>query len=417
MLYYNNSLALVGSVWAKFIIIKVKKQVDKINPIKSTMFDKKIIIWFLVFIFNIKLPGLAMAKISNDPQSEQWGYEDTGVYRAWDVTTGSRKVVVAVIDNGFDRFHPDLRRNVWKNVDEIPNNRKDDDKNGYIDDVWGWNFVPEDINNNGKIDHSEKKGNNNPTPDVINLSDADIERGVFHHGTVVAGIIGARGNNKQDGAGLNWRVRLMNIKILGNSGSGAVAPLAQAIRYAVNNGADVINVSMVGDESADLKTAINYAYRKGVVIVAAAGNNFSDLNLGPGYPICIDATSSKMLVLGVSAIGKDHRLARFSNVGSDCIDITAPGVGINSTARYSPPDGLLETYRRDWQGTSFAAPFVSGAAALIKSIQPTWRSKEIYQAILKSVHRTPPDDPEAYAELYGWGLLQVDKAVEYAAQL
>lgn len=372
------------------------------------------LIFTLVFFVGTSIPFFAIAKIPNDPKVQQWAYKDIGVYHAWDLTTGSSDVVVAVVDNGFDANHPDLKNNVWKNKNEIANNGKDDDKNGYIDDVSGWNFVPQDLNKNGRIDTSEKLGNNNPVPNVDNLSAKDKEFGYFHHGTLVAGLIGASGNNKKAGSGLNWKVKLMNLKVLENGGVGDFAPLARAIRYAVDNGADIINVSAVGSSSKDLIAAVDYAYEKGVVIVAAAGNNAFSLNEHPLYPACVDKDTKVEKVLGVSAIDESHRLANFSNFGDDCIDITAPGVNIGSSMRYAPEVNLQEMYQSGWSGTSFSAPIVSGAAALIKSIQPDWKAQEIYDALKKTAHKTPPKDELAYANSFGVGLLQVDKAVEYA---
>src|SRR3989339_2066424 len=156
----------------------------------------------LAIIFS---PMVVLAKVPNDPYFSQWSFEDTGVYKAWDYGTGSRDVVVAIIDNGFDTFHPDLIDNVWKNENEISQNGIDDDKNGYIDDYYGWNFL---------------ENNNDPRPNVSNLTEDEKKAGVFNHATIVAGIIGAKGNNGLDGAGINWEVRLMNLKILGNNGTG-----------------------------------------------------------------------------------------------------------------------------------------------------------------------------------------------------
>src|SRR3989338_5107950 len=163
-------------------------------------------------------PVFVYARIPNDPFAKQWGYEETGAYRAWDNAIGSRDVVVAIIDNGFDQLHPDLRENAWKNEDEIAGNLIDDDKNGYVDDVWGWNFVVEDANGDGDIDEEEERGNNDPRPDADGLS-PDAADGTIHHGTMVAGIIGAYGNNKTDGAGVNWRARRMKVKV-GDKGGG-----------------------------------------------------------------------------------------------------------------------------------------------------------------------------------------------------
>ena len=228
-------------------------------------------------------------------------------------------------------------------------------------------------------------------------------------------IIGAAGDTGEGGAGINWRVKLMNIKIVGNSGSGELTRLPEAIRYAVDNGAHVINMSFVGSVDGDVKSAVKYAYDKGVAVIAAAGNDLVSLNSLKRYPVCADAGEAEDWVLGVTAISQAHRIAPFSNTGSDCIDITAPGVQVSSTLRYAPSHGLRDIYGGPWSGTSFAAPFVSGAAALLKSMHPEWRAPEIYEALLKTVHKTPPKDEEEYANLFGAGLIQIHKAVAYAA--
>lgn len=370
---------------------------------------------FIVAIVVFSLPLSVFAKLPNDPQVSQWGFADTHVYEAWDFATGSSDVIVAVVDNGFDSFHPDLAENVWKNIKEIPDNSIDDDRNGYVDDVWGWNFELKDTNNNGTIDPDETIGTNDPRPAITTLSQQEIEEGVIHHGTLVAGIIGSVGNNGQYGAGINWRVKLMNVKVLGNSGGGQITQLGQAIRYAVDNGASIINISLVGDSgNREINEAVQYAYEKGVVVVAAAGNGGTFLDSFPYSPVCADAGEKEQRILGVSAIDEIHRIARFSNIGSSCVDITAPGVNIASSLRYAPREQLLEAYGGGWKGTSFATPFVSGAAALIKSIHPEWKAKEIYAAILSTTHKTPTDNEAEYAHLYGAGLLQIDKAVQFA---
>jgi len=350
----------------------------------------------LAIIFS---PMVVLAKVPNDPYFSQWSFEDTGVYKAWDYGTGSRDVVVAIIDNGFDTFHPDLIDNVWKNENEISQNGIDDDKNGYIDDYYGWNFL---------------ENNNDPRPNVSNLTEDEKKAGVFNHATIVAGIIGAKGNNGLDGAGINWEVRLMNLKILGNNGTGQFPPLVEAIYYAVDNGADVINVSVVGEGSEkELQEAVDYAYKNNVIVVAAAGNNLINLNYSSQYPVCSDEFSDKEKVLGVSAMNEKHHLAVFSNSGSKCIDITAPGVDIKSTVRFSPTNGLTESYSitESWNGTSFSAPFVTGAVALLKSLKPNLSADKIIETLLTTVHHTPSEDEVTYANLFGSGLLQIDKAV------
>ena len=364
------------------------------------------------------MPNLVYAKTPNDPKGKShWSFKDIGAYEAWDITTGSKDVVVAIIDNGFDATHPDLKDNVWKNVDEIEGNNIDDDKNGYIDDVWGWNFVQTDLNGDKKLRGDELLGNNNPVPEVDGLTAKEKEDGFFNHGTLVAGIIGAVGNNKKDMAGLNWNIRLMNVKVLSNSGAGDYTPLVRALDYAIDNGADIINISAVGTDSKDLKNTINRAYEKGIVVVAAAGNNGNSLKTSPLYPACSDAGSKVQKVLGVSAIDEAHRLATFSNYGSNCVDITAPGVNMGSLLRYAPEEGLRTSYSDGWNGTSFSTPLVSGAAALIKAVQPEWKAPQIYEALLKNTHKTPPKDEASYKDMFGAGLLQVDKAVLYAKEM
>ncbi len=371
---------------------------------------KKYIIVLLIFF----VPTITFGKIPDDPHVQQWAYEDIGLYDAWDLATGSHDVIVAVIDNGFDTFHPDFSDNIWINEDEIRDNGIDDDNNGYIDDVWGWNFIPTDTNNDGTLSEQELKGNNDPRPNVDNLSDALRKNNIVHHGTSVAGIIGARGGNGLDGAGVNWNVRLMNLKIIENAGVGSTLYLGPAIRYAVDNGADVINISLVGPRTRSaIIDAINYAYEHDVMIVSAAGNEMVNLNLSPRYPICSDIGQEEK-VLGVSAIDQKHTSAIFSNVGSNCVNITAPGVDLSSTARFSPTNGLTKRFINGLSGTSVATPLVSGAAALIKSIQPTWGPSEIYSAILSTVHKTPPKDEILYTNYFGSGLIQIDKAVAYA---
>lgn len=355
---------------------------------------------FLLLLCLLFLPIVVEAKKSNDPLAYQWAYNHIGAYEAWDQATGSRNVVVAVLDNGFDSFHPDLVGNVWQNEDEIADNNLDDDRNGYVDDVWGWNFFD---------------NNNNPRVEVDNLSEEERQLGVVNHATIVAGLIGAQGDNGLDGVGLNWQVKLMNVKVLGNSGNGSFGNFAEAVRYAADNGADIINISIVsGSLDEEITAALKYAFQKGILIVAAAGNDSADLNQRPAYPVCLDVVDKDIFIFGVNAINQDHHLALFSNYGSKCIDLTAPGQGLNSTVRFSPANGLNERYGENWHGTSFATPLVSGAAALIKSIQPAWGPKEISFALTSTVHHTPGQDETIYANLFGAGLLQVDKAVAYA---
>lgn len=368
-----------------------------------------------LFLF---VPQTVFGAISNDPFVLQWAFEKTNVFGAWDIETGSRDVVVAVIDNGFDSLHPDIRGNVWQNTDEIPNNRKDDDGNGYVDDVSGWNFIAEDMDGDGKISELEKRGNNDPRPDATGENSTD-PRSAIHHGTVVAGLIGATGNNGLYGSGVAWRARLMNIKVATNGGIGVLSDLPQAIRYAVNNGADIINLSLVGYTYPDqLLESFRYAKEKGVLVVASAGNSSADLDVEAlAYPVCADGERGEQLVLGVTAVRSDRQLARFSNIGGGCIDIAAPGVGVSSTMRFSPTNGFREGYGGNWNGTSFAAPMVSGAAALTKSVNPSLSGEQIREILLSTTSKTPTTDEVMYKKLFGAGFLDVGAAVRRAQDL
>lgn len=348
---------------------------------------------FLIVFLSFE-PGLALARNANDPHIEQWGYAATGVPEAWNYTTGSHEVVVAVIDNGIVASHPDLQVNMWRNEAEVPGNGRDDDQNGYIDDVNGWDFVGND---------------NDPTPDAQYLAPDQSDIGISH-GTSVAGIIGAVGNNSRDGAGIAWEVRLMNLRSADNKGEGFNDDLANAIKYAVNNGASIINLSVNSPQDDEgLRTALRLAIDRGVAVFASAGNlaaSYADL---PSYPVCTDRGATKQWVIGLSAVGQDRRLSSFSNYGPDCIDLTAPGEDINAAGWYGTPG-----YVSGWAGTSFATPFASGAAALIKALRPDWKADDIYRAMLTHVSHTCQASDSAYQEYYGYGLLRIDRAVRAA---
>ncbi len=351
---------------------------------------------FLVFsaIFLSFEPGLALARNANDPHIQQWGYTATGVPLAWDYTTGSHDVIVAVIDNGIVASHADLQANMWRNEAEVPGNGRDDDQNGYVDDVNGWDFVNND---------------NDPAPDAQYLAPDQSDIGISH-GTSVAGIIGAIGNNSRDGAGIAWEVRLMNLRAADNKGDGFNGDLAEAITYAVKNGASIINLSVNSQQDDEtLRTALRFAVDRGVAVFASAGNlaaSYTDL---PSFPVCTDRGAAKQWVIGLSAVSEDRRLSSFSNYGPDCIDLTAPGENVNAAGWYG-----VDGYVSGWAGTSFATPFASGAAVLIKALRPDWKADDIYRAMLGRVSHTCMASDTAYQQYYGYGLLRVDRAVRAA---
>jgi len=290
----------------------------------------------------------------------QWGLHNTGSYaygyddadidapEAWNITTGNQNLVIAVIDTGIDYNHADLVGNIWTNDDENCLDGIDNDLNGYIDDCKGWNFVGD---------------NNDPMDD-------------YGHGTHVAGIIGARGNNGEGVTGVMQRVKLMPLKIF--DAYGMPAPdeeIAAAIKYAVDNGAKVINASWGGPEfSPIIYDAIAYANTHGVLFVAAAGNGMEDgiggidyvgdnNDLFPHYPSSFELPN----IISVAATDQRDQRVPFSNYGPNTVDVAAPGVYIWSTVPnwWSEYDGYgrLETF----EGTSMAAPHVTGLAGLMYS--------------------------------------------------
>lgn len=276
----------------------------------------------------------------NDPEYDRlWGLNNTGqtggsndadidAEEAWNIEKGNRQVIVGIIDTGIDYDHEDLRLNMWRNPGEINNNNIDDDNNGYVDDYYGWDFFFED---------------NNPFDDN-------------QHGTHVAGTIGAVGNNARGVVGVNWQISLMALKFLDDKGTGSTSDAIEAIVYASDMGANVLNNSWGGGGfSQALKDAITYAKNKGVLFVAAAGNDSKDTDLDPNYPSNYDVEN----VISVAASTNNDKLAGFSNYGTETVDLAAPGEYIYSTIPNSRYASL--------SGTSMATPHVAGAAALIWS--------------------------------------------------
>ena len=282
--------------------------------------------------------------LSNTGQAPFYGTAgaDISALDAWRITTGSPSVVVAVVDTGVDYNHPDLAPNIWQNTREIING-KDDDGNGYVDDVRGWNFVAK---------------NNDPMDDN-------------GHGTHCAGTIAAVGNNGIGVAGTAWNVKIMPLKFLNEKGSGYISDAISAILYASRNGASVISNSWSGTGySQSLKDAIDAS---NAVVICAAGNSGANADITPQYPAAF--TSSN--ILSVAATDYNDKLASFSNYGAVSVDLAAPGVSIYSTAKSGGYQYL--------SGTSMATPHVSGVAALLKSQNPSMSASQIRSRIFNSV--------------------------------
>ncbi|MEK7516456.1 MAG: S8 family serine peptidase [Patescibacteria group bacterium] len=303
-----------------------------------------------------------------DPRyADAWHLRKVNAPEAWERTVGSPEVTIAVLDTGVDMDHPDLSDNMWRNPDEIYDGR-DNDGNGYIDDLNGWNFV-------------EGTADSNPV-----FSPGATKIGV-NHGTVVAGIAAAKGGNGVGTAGVAWRVKIMPLRVLASDGTGDTLAVVRAIDYATNKGADVINMSFVGfDASLFLTQAIERAYRSGVVIVAAAGNESAngfgtDLDSLPVYPACHNGPSGENWIIGVASSDQGDRKTNFSNYGS-CVDIVAPGENVPSITVYEPSrSDFSDPAAGLWSGTSVSAPIVAGAAALIRSIRPHATPAEVIDAL------------------------------------
>ncbi|OGY51183.1 MAG: hypothetical protein A3B89_00130 [Candidatus Buchananbacteria bacterium RIFCSPHIGHO2_02_FULL_40_13] len=314
---------------------------------------QKVLIWFLLSAFFLTAWPVS-AYLPSDPlYSEQSYLAYINIPQAWDIAQGAG-VTVAILDSGVDINHPDLKFNIWKNSKEISGDGLDNDDNGYIDDTSGWDFVDSD---------------NDPSP----VASPEYSQLSISHGTALAGLIGSVANNGLGLAGIAFNSKIMPLRILQSDGEGLVETLVEAINYAVKNGADIINLSLVGFEyNVALENAVRQANQSGVLIVAAAGNAESDqsakdLNIEPAYPACYGNNSGDNLVVAVSSLAVSGQKSAFSNYGADCIDLSALGEDISSLAYYNPAQGLNNYYSYNWYGTSFSTAIVSGVAALAKS--------------------------------------------------
>lgn len=295
----------------------------------------------------------------NDPfYTRNWGLKEVNAIQAWQINKGDKRIIVAVIDTGIDVNHEDLKSNLWVNPGETGNdksgrdkgtNGKDDDGNGLVDDIYGWNFV--DNNNNLKDNHG--------------------------HGTHIAGIISAASDNLKGTVGVAPKVSIMALKYYDPKSKSNYDPMltsVKAIRYAIAKGANVINYSGGGrGYSQEEYKALREAEAKGILVIAAAGNEDSNTDDVPFYPSSYRLTN----IISVASTNKKNNLMEYSNYGTSTVDIAAPGSEIYSTL----PDnkyGYLS-------GTSQATAFVTGAVALLLSTDSSLNFKQIKERILKSV--------------------------------
>lgn len=356
---------------------------------------------------------VSVSVIPNDANfGSLWGLHNTGqsggtvdadidAPEAWDLSVGSLQTVVAVIDTGIDYRHPDLYRNIWINQQEIPthirNNLVDSDGDGLIT-FWDLNHPSNagkvnDWNGNGYIDAGDILHNSSGWEDGIDndgngyvddligwdwVNNDNDPIDDHNHGTHVAGTIGATGNDGVGVVGVNWRVQLVPLKFLSASGSGSTSNAINAVNYMVGKNIRISNNSWGGGGySSGLFNAINSARNIGHVFVAAAGNNSSNNDSTAFYPANYNLDN----IISVAATTRNDTLASFSNFGANTVDLGAPGASIYSTVR----NGGYATY----SGTSMAAPHVAGVVALIRSGDPEMSHNDVIQRILQSVDPLP----------------------------
>lgn len=327
--------------------------------------------------------------IPNDTYfSRQWGVyndgsfsnagkpgADIGLLQAWDIEKGDSTIILAILDSGVRLEHSELHNRIWKNLLEIPDNGIDDDNNGYVDDIQGWDFINND---------------NDPSDD----------RG---HGTRVAGIIGANPNNNIGYAGIDWHCKLMVIKVTDKDGATTTDILAQAINYAVANGAKVINMSLAGAgiQSVPLETAVKNAYQNNAVMIAGSGNTGDNtVNYPAGYPE----------VIAVGATNAQDKLYSYSTYGS-FLDVVAPGVKI-----YTLDHHKMNYFDGEYTGTSYATPYVSGVVSLLLAQNISRTPDEIKNIINATADDTvgpANQDAIGWDKYFGHGRINAYKALSY----
>ena len=301
--------------------------------------------------------------LPNDPQfTSLYGLNNTGqtggtvdadidAPEAWDIETGSSNpILVAVLDSGIDFNHQDLQANIWRNPNEIANNGIDDDGNGFVDDISGWDFVNND---------------NNPQDDL-------------NHGTHVSGTIAAVGNNGIGITGVSWSAQILPVKFLNRFGQGSTANAIRALNYAVALGARVSNLSYGGTAfSQGLYDTIAAANNAGHIVVAAAGNSSNNSDNFPIYPAAYDLPN----IISVAATDASDQLANFSNFGPTTIDLAAPGV---NTLRTVPFNNYATM-----NGTSMSTPHVAGVVSLMLAKQPSLTITDLKSTLLSTVDPLP----------------------------
>ncbi|MBI3812651.1 MAG: S8 family serine peptidase [Nitrospirae bacterium] len=374
---YHVRLPSVLNVEAAIEILKGESAVQYAEPNYTVQFDSA-----------CTAPCTPNDTLYSDPNN--WGFVNVGAPEAWTVTTGDGKVVVAVLDTGIDYTHPDLINNVWTNPTEIPGNGIDDDGDGYIDDIHGYNATPSNFCSTLPCSAGD------PMDDDTS---SDVGGPIDGHGTRLAGIIGAVGNNNMGIAGVNWRVKLMAIKIRYEPDRQSSLDLVLAgIDYLIAKRKLGVNIKVanfsfgVSSWSQSLQDGIDAVRDAGILLISTAGNTGTDVDAAVADPTLNDFHRVYDNVLFVGAIDTSNALAKISTNGSSFsssygqigIQLAAPGVGILSTIRtfYNPIYASAD-------GTSFSAPFVTGVAALLAAFDPSLTYSQLKARIISATTPTP----------------------------
>lgn len=331
-----------------------------------------------------------------------WYLQNINAPSAWSTTNDSSGVTLAVIDSGFALTHQDLtaqwKTNAGETGDGKETNGIDDDDNGYIDDYRGWDFVNND---------------NQPQAGTLNSNGVGVS-----HGTETAGLAGATSNNSRGIASVSRGAKLLPLQVIDDNGNGFSDDVAQAIIYAIDQGADVINMSLgTNGDDPQVRSAVDLAFENNVVVVAAAGNCGNSTS-GPcsgqtaGY-VTFPANYNRVVAVG--ATDSNNTRANFSSYG-ERVDIVAPGAGTLISTTWSAGNGT-NLYASALYGTSYASPIVASSAALIRSLRPNTSIDDVRALLMGGVKKLSVMNGSVYTQTYGHGLLDVGKSIQIASEL
>lgn len=337
------------------VVLKMKDKGDPKLTVASLLENDSILFAEPNYIYRVsrtpndpelgKLWGLINSGQADSSKAAGVAGVDIGAEKAWDIQTGNQDLVVAVIDTGMDYNHKDLKANAWTNEAELNGKTGvDDDGNGFVDDIHGYDFVNRD--GDPMDDHG--------------------------HGSHCSGTIGAKGDDNAGIVGVAWNVKIMGVKFLSKDGSGSLDAAVESIKYATKMGVKVMSNSWGGGGYSEiLKNAIQEASDKGIVFTAAAGNHSGNNDETPSYPASYNVPN----VISVAAVDNRGSLAYFSCFGRQSVHVAAPGVNIFS----SIPSGY-----DSWSGTSMATPHVTGVVALLLSQEPNLTPEEVRNRLVKT---------------------------------